>query len=83
MSAGLNSLFVLHIGVVRPAAAFWRYPGDILRRVFNVAGFAVHAVLKVNLKAWLSGAILNHFIDTGRAVALCRFSVLWQVVADW
>ena len=39
-----------HVRVVRPAAAFGRDPHDVLRRVLDVAGLAVHAVLRVDLQ---------------------------------
>jgi hypothetical protein len=38
----------LHIGVIRPASTLGRYPGYILIRVLDVAGFAVNAVLRVD-----------------------------------
>ena len=54
-----------------------------MRRVFDVAGFAVHAVLEIYLKARRFAWLFNHFIDPCRAVALRRFVVFWQVVEDW
>ena len=33
-----------HIGVIGAAAAFGRHPGDVLRRVFDLARFAMQAV---------------------------------------
>jgi hypothetical protein len=40
-----------HAGVVGNTAAFGRDPDDVLRRVRDVAGLAVHAVLRVDLQA--------------------------------
>ena len=40
-----------HPRVIWPAAAFWCNPHDILRGVFDIAGFAVHAVLCVDLQS--------------------------------
>ena len=40
-----------HIGIIRPFAALWHRPVDVLRRILDVAGFAVDAVLGVDLKA--------------------------------
>ncbi len=37
-------------GVIRPAATFRRHPGDILRWIFNVAGFAVNTVGGIDLE---------------------------------
>src|SRR5688572_18747300 len=36
----------LHARIVRAAAAFRRHPDDVLRRVLDVAGLAMHAVLR-------------------------------------
>src|SRR6187399_3388298 len=41
----------LHALIVRPSAPFRRNPGDIAVRVLYVAGFAVDAVLGVDLEA--------------------------------
>jgi hypothetical protein len=58
----------LHIGVVRTAPALRRYPGDILIRVLDIAGFAMDAVLRVDDIARLA-SFLDPFIDAGRAIA--------------
>src|SRR5579864_2149976 len=42
-----------------PAAALGRHPVDILRRVLDVARFAMHAVLRVDPQLWFAG----HFLD--------------------
>ena len=39
----------LHPRIVRTTATFWCDPNDVLRWVFDVAGFAVDAVLGVDL----------------------------------
>ena len=41
----------LHIRVIRSATTFGRHPDNILRRIFNVAGFAMDTVLRVYLQA--------------------------------
>ena len=41
----------LHAGVVRSAAAFRCDPDDVLRRVFDIAGLAMHTVLRIDLQA--------------------------------
>src|SRR5579885_2161681 len=57
-----------HVRIVRPAAAFRCHPGDVLVRVLYVAGFTVHAVLRIDNKARLA-ALLYPLIDRGRAIA--------------
>src|SRR5262245_11375463 len=56
-----------HVRIVRPAAAFRRHPDDILVRVLDVAGFAVDAVLRVDLEA-RARRFLDPFIDAGRTI---------------
>src|SRR3954468_4007435 len=46
-----GAIVSLHVHVVRAAPAFGRDPHDVLRRVLDVAGLAVHAVLRVDLQA--------------------------------
>lgn len=41
---------VSHPIVGRPAAAFWHHPVDVLARVFDIAGLAMNAVLRVYLQ---------------------------------
>ena len=62
-------IFHLHPRIIRPTAAFGRYPDDILRRVFDVAGFAVDAVLGVDLQAVGVVFVFDVFVDAGGAVA--------------
>ena len=38
------------LGVVGPAKTLRRHPCDVLRGVFNIAGFAVHTVLRIDLE---------------------------------
>ena len=72
---------VLHVRVIRSAGTFRRDPIDVLRGVFDVASFAVHAILPVDFE--LRFAIqLHHFIHTSRAVTLRGFVVQRQVAAD-
>ena len=58
----------LHIWVVGTATAFGGYPHDVLSGVFDIAGFAMYAVLRVDLQSITTG-IVNILIDTGGAVA--------------
>ena len=42
----------LHIGIIWPTAALRYDPGDILTGVLDVTGFAVYAVLRIDLEPW-------------------------------
>src|SRR2546422_761674 len=63
----------LHVGIVGAAAAFRRDPDDVLLRVLDIAGLAVHAVLRVDPQA-RRGLEIHELIDTGRAVEIGRAS---------
>src|SRR5581483_3959458 len=63
----------LHVRIVRAAAAFGVDPDDVLGGALDVAGFAVDAVLCVDLQPRLRPIALTHdLVDTGRAIALLR-----------
>src|SRR3546814_2041633 len=48
-----------------------------------IAGFAVDAVLRVDLQAWRSAVVVAHdLVDAGRAIALRRLVVEPEVVLD-
>jgi hypothetical protein len=52
-----------------------------LRGILDVTGFAVNAVLRVDLKtraAWF----LNYFVHAGRAVTLSRFGIQREILRD-
>lgn len=82
MGLDLENRLSLHICVVRPLAALRRHPLDILPRILDVAGFAVNAVLGIDLQAWCGIGRRDDFIDPGRAVALFRGVVEGQVDGD-
>src|SRR5471032_2300546 len=44
------SVAFLHIRIVRAAATFRRHPDDVLGWILDIAGFAMHAVLGVDLQ---------------------------------
>src|SRR5690625_4580561 len=73
---------VLHIWIVRSTTTFWRDPDNVLRRVLDVAGLAVDAVLRVDLQTRLAGAVFDEFINPRRTVATLRPSELGQVDVD-
>ena len=78
---GKFSLFFSHIRVIWSFTALWRDPSDVLRWIFDVAGFAVNAVLTVDDEAFLTPG-LNDFIDPSRTIALGRFLVFGHVDVD-
>ena len=71
----------LHIRVVWATTALRRHPSNVLARVFNVAGFAVDAVLRIDDKLRLT-SFFNDFVHTSRAVSLGRFVKLRQVYPE-
>ena len=42
---------LLHIRIIGTTAPFGRDPGNILRRILDVAGFAMDAILRIDLEA--------------------------------
>ena len=77
--AGWGRAQTLHIGIVRPTAAFRRDPDDVLGRILDVAGLAVHTVLRIDLQALGIVIVFDEFIDTSRAIAGFRPGVLCQI----
>ena len=73
-SALINELFVKwtqqgsHVGIVRPIAALRRGPVDVLTGVFDIASFAMNAVLKVNHKPRIRTRFLNKLINPSGAI---------------
>src|SRR4051812_12457444 len=59
----------LHRLVIWAAAAFRRNPCNVAVGVLHVAGFAVDAVLRIDLEARARG-LLDPFVNAGRAVAV-------------
>jgi len=59
-----------HVRVVRPAGAFRHRPCDVAVRILDIAGFAVHAVLGIDLELGRVIAFLNPLIYSRRAVAV-------------
>src|SRR5690606_14330882 len=55
-----------HVRVVGPAATLGRDPVDVLGRILDVAGLAVHAVLRVDHKTGIGarlGVVVHHLVD--------------------
>ncbi len=66
--------------MVWSAAAFGWDPADVLLWVLDLASLAMQAVLRVDLKARHAFRFYDDFIDAGRAVALCRFVELREIM---
>src|SRR3989338_7822618 len=60
----------LHVGIVGPTTAFRCNPLDILCRVLDVAGLAVHTILGVDLEPLATVSLLHDFVHPRRTVAL-------------
>src|SRR4051812_17767723 len=71
----------LHIGIIRPSSALGNDPVDVLGRVLDVAGFAMNAILRVDLEA-RAGRLLDEFVDPGRAISLLGTRIERQVDLD-
>ena len=71
---------ILHPGVIWTPTAFRHDPVDILRRVLDVAGLAVHAILRVDLETLVTGFVGQYFVHTGRAIPHGGLAIKWQVL---
>src|SRR6056297_3727305 len=71
-----------HVGVIRSVPALRHRPVDVLRRILDIAGLAVHAVLEVDDEERLLALLRNNLVDTGRAVSLRRLGVFGPVDRD-
>ena len=69
----------LHARVIGPTTAFRRDPHDVLGWVFDVAGLAVHAVLRVDLQTVAVVVVLHKLVHAGGAVAALWACVLGQI----
>src|SRR6516225_1711014 len=73
------------IRIIRPSAAFRRGPLDVLRRVLDVASFAMDAILRVDDEPRLLASRLvriHHLVNASRAIEARRLSVARKIVAD-
>jgi hypothetical protein len=62
----------LHVRVIRASAAFGSDPVDVLSRVFDVARFAMNAVLGIDLQPGPSVRVIDELINACRTIALLR-----------
>src|SRR3546814_18727954 len=75
--------FPLHIGVIWAAATLRHHPFDVLPGILDVAGLAVHAVLRVDLQARVRAVLVAHdLVHARRAVALLGRIVLREIALD-
>ncbi len=73
----------LHVGVVWTAAALGHGPVDVLRRVLDVARFAVDTVLGVDLEARIGPSfVVEDLVDTGGTLEPSRFREAREVHVD-
>src|SRR5262249_43506970 len=62
-----------HIGIIRSPAAFGHHPVNVLSRVLDVAGFAVDAILGVDLQARIESVdVADDLVDSRWTVPLLR-----------
>ena len=73
---------VSHPRVIRPTATLRRDPDDVLGRVLDIAGFAMHAILGIDLKPVGVVIVFDELVHTRRAVTRLGSGVLGQVDAD-
>ena len=73
----------LHFGIIWPAAPFGADPGDVLAWIFDIASFAMHAILRIDLE--LRDVFFVHYdlVNSRRAIALRRFGVIREVGHCW
>jgi hypothetical protein len=67
-----------HTWIIRTSAAFWHRPRDVLARVLDIAGFTVHAVLRIDLQTRESGGVLYDFINTDGAISPAQALQTWE-----
>src|SRR5213594_3362896 len=72
----------LHVWVIRSASALWRDPNDVLGRVLDIAGLAVDAVLRVDLKTVGAVVVFHEFVHARRTVAAFKACVFREVQGD-
>src|SRR3954447_3179389 len=69
----------LHVRIIGASAAFGGDPVDVLGRVLDVAGFAVDAVLGVDLEPRFTTLALDKFVNACRTITLLGTGINRQV----
>src|SRR5665213_895386 len=73
----------LHVDVIGTAATLRCHPVDVLAGILDVAGLAMHAILRVDLQPLAGGAGgIDELVDAGRAIALLGTIVNGEVHFD-
>src|SRR3546814_19276057 len=72
----------LHVRIIRPTATFRHHPIDILRRILDVAGLAMDAVLRVDLQTRVTFFGSDDFVNPGRAISLLRSVIEREIDLD-
>ncbi|SVD88666.1 uncharacterized protein METZ01_LOCUS441520, partial [marine metagenome] len=75
----LNKKIALHISVIGSPATFWAFPLNILTGIFDITGFAMNAILGIDLKSHGAVITFKHFINTSRTIQSGRFAVYWEI----
>ena len=70
---------VLHRAVIRATSPFRYDPINILGRILDIAGFAVNAVLRVDLKLTAAIALSDDLINPCGAITLRRLVIKGKV----
>src|SRR3546814_13109572 len=76
------SATALHVRIIRPTATFRHHPIDILRRILDVAGLAMDAVLRVDLQTRVTFFGSDDFVNPGRAISLLRSVIEREIDLD-
>ena len=69
---------MLHANIVWSATAFWCAPNNILARIFDVACFAMDAILCINLQTWFR-IFFNNFVNACWTITCLWRGVLFKV----
>src|SRR6185312_3274494 len=67
-----SSCVYSHVRVIGTAATLGHHPVDILGRILDVAGLAVHTVLRVDLQPRLAVTDAHDLVHARRTIALFR-----------
>src|SRR5262245_2068599 len=68
-----------HVRVVRSSPALGSYPDDVLGGILDVAGLAVHAVLRVDLQLVGALGVFHELVYAGGAIAALGTCVFREI----
>ena len=73
----------LHLRVDRAFATLRHNPGNVLRGILDIAGLAMHAILRIDLQAWIvTGFVPHDLVHAGRAITLFGCVIEGQIGGD-